>query len=67
MFHTLTDTISFIKDTDVLGSDTNAVVANDAGVTLTGSNNFSACPSYRIDYNIEPTAGLKSTGNTLGV
>jgi len=31
------------------------------------SNNLSTRVSYRTDYNTDPSAGLKSTDNTLGV
>ncbi|ASM72492.1 MULTISPECIES: DUF481 domain-containing protein [Roseobacteraceae] len=66
-FYALTDTVSFTNDTDVLGSDTNTIVSNDAGLNFKVSNNLSTRLSYRTDYNTDPTAGLKSTDNTLGV
>lgn len=66
-FYALTDTVSFTNDTDVLGSDTNTIVSNDAGVNFKVSNNLSTRVNYRTDYNTDPTAGLKSTDNTLGV
>ena len=66
-FYALTDTVSFTNDTDVLGSDTNTILTNDAGVNFKVSDNLSTRISYRIDYNTDPAAGLKSTDNTLGV
>ena len=66
-FYALTDTVSFTNDTDVLGSDANTIVSNDAGVNFKVSNNLSTRISYRTDYNTDPTAGLKSTDNTIGV
>ena len=66
-FYALTDTVSFTNDTDVLGSETNTIVSNDAGVNFKVSNNLSTRVSYRTDYNTDPTAGLKSTDNTIGL
>ena len=66
-FYALTDTVSFTNDTDVLGSETNTIVSNDAGVNFKVSNNLSTRISYRTDYNTDPTAGLKSTDNTIGL
>ena len=54
-------------DTDILGSDINTIVSNDAGMNFKLSNNLSTRVSYRTDYNTDPAAGLKSTDNTLGV
>jgi len=66
-YYALTDTVSFTNDTDVLGSETNTIVSNDAGVNFKVSNNLSTRVSYRTDYNTDPTAGLKSTDNTIGL
>ena len=66
-FYALTDTVSFTNDTDVLGSDANTIVSNDAGINYKLSNNLSTRVSYRTDYNTDPSAGLKSTDNTLGI
>jgi putative salt-induced outer membrane protein len=66
-FYELTDTVSFTNDTDILGSKVNTIVSNDAGVNFKVSNNLSTRVSYRTDYNTDPTAGLKSTDNTIGV
>tara|TARA_R100001369_G_scaffold13444_1_gene27814 strand:+ start:9645 stop:10499 length:855 start_codon:yes stop_codon:yes gene_type:complete len=66
-FYALTDTVSFTNDTDILGSDANTIFSNDAGINYKMSNNLSTRVSYRTDYNTDPSAGLKSTDNTLGV
>lgn len=66
-FYALTDTVSFTNDTDILGSDANTIFSNDAGINYKMSNNLSTRMSYRTDYNTDPSAGLKSTDNTLGV
>jgi len=66
-FHGISDTVSFTMDTDVLGSDINTIVSNDAGVNFKMSNNLSTRISYRTEYNSDPAAGLKSTDNTLGM
>ncbi len=54
-------------DTDILGSDVNTVISNDAGVNFKMSDNLSTRISYRTDYNTDPTPGLKSSDNTIGL
>ena len=54
-------------DTDILGSDANTVVANDAGVNFKLSNNLSTRISYRTEYNSDPVGAAKTTDNTFGV
>ena len=66
-FYELTDTVSFTNDTDILGSDANTIVSNDAGVNFKVSNNLSTRISYRTDYNSDPVGGAVSTDNTIGV
>ena len=66
-YYAFNDTMSFTMDTDILGSDINTVVTNDAGINYKMSNNLSTRVSYRTNYNTDPAAGLKSTDNTLGV
>lgn len=66
-YYGFNETVSFTMDTDILGSDINTVVSNDAGINFKMSNNLSTRISYRTDYNTDPVAGLKSTDNTLGV
>ncbi|MCX7561591.1 DUF481 domain-containing protein [Sulfitobacter sp. F26204] len=66
-YYAFSDTVSFTMDTDVLGSDINTIISNDAGVNFKVSDNLSTRVSYRTDYNTDPAAGLKSTDNSLGV
>ncbi|WP_299024641.1 YdiY family protein [uncultured Sulfitobacter sp.] len=66
-FYAINDVMSFTMDTDVLGSDVNTLVSNDAGINYKLSNNLSTRVSYRTDYNTDPVAGVKSTDNTIGV
>lgn len=66
-YYAFNDTVSFTMDTDVLGSDINTVLSNDAGINYKMSDNMSTRVSYRTEYNTDPAAGLKSTDNTLGV
>lgn len=66
-YYAFNDTVSFTMDTDVLGSDINTIISNDAGVNYKMSNNLSTRISYRTDYNTDPAAGLKSTDNSIGV
>lgn len=66
-YYAFTDTVALTIDTDVLGSDINTIVTNDAGVNFKMSDNLSTRISYRTEYNTDPAAGLKSTDNTIGV
>jgi putative salt-induced outer membrane protein len=66
-FYGINETVSFTMDTDILGSDANTVVANDAGVNFKLSNNLSTRISYRTEYNSDPVGAAKSTDNTFGV
>ncbi len=66
-FYGLTDTVSFTNDTDILGSDANTIVSNDAGINFKMSNNLSTRISYRTDYNTDPAAGAASTDNSIGI
>jgi len=66
-YYAFNDTVSFTMDTDILGSDVNTILSNDAGVNYKMSDNLSTRVSYRTEYNTDPAAGLKSTDNTLGV
>ena len=66
-FYAFNDIVSFTMDTDIVGSDVNTIVSNDAGINYKMSDNLSTRVSYRTDYNTDPVAGLKSTDNTLGV
>ncbi len=66
-YYAFNETVAFTMDTDVLGSDINTIVSNDAGVNFKMSDNLSTRVSYRTDYNTDPAEGLKSTDNTIGV
>lgn len=66
-FYAINETMSFTMDTDILGSDVNTLVTNDAGINYKMSNNLSTRVSYRTEYNTDPVGSLKSTDNTLGV
>lgn len=66
-YYAFNDTVSFTMDTDILGSDVNTIISNDAGVNYKLSDRLSTRVSYRTDYNTDPAAGLKSTDNKLGV
>lgn len=54
-------------DTDVLGSDVNTIVNNDAGFNFKMTNNLSTRVSYRTEYNTDPAGGRKATDNTIGL
>lgn len=63
----MTEAVSFTIDTDVLGSDVNTVLTNDAGFNFKVSDNLSTRLSYRTEYNTDPAGGRESTDNTLGL
>ncbi|WP_300039585.1 YdiY family protein [uncultured Roseobacter sp.] len=66
-FYGFNEQVAFTMDTDILGSDVNTLVTNDAGVNFKMTNNLSTRVSYRTEYNTDPAGGRKSTDNTLGV
>ena len=66
-FYAVSDTVAFTNDTDLLGSDENTVITNDAGFNFKVSQNLATRLSLRTDYNSDPVAGRESTDNTLGV
>jgi len=66
-YYAFNDTVPFTMDTDILGSDANTILANDAGVNFKMSNTLSTRVSYRTEYNTDPAEGLDSTDNTIGV
>ena len=66
-YYAINETMSFTMDTDVLGSDVNTIISNDAGVNFKMSDALSTRISYRTDYNTDPAAGLKSTDNKIGL
>lgn len=66
-YYAFNETVAFTNDTDILGSDINTILTNDAGVNFKMTDNLSTRVSYRTEYNTDPAAGLKSTDNTIGV
>lgn len=66
-FYGINDQMSFTMDTDILGSDTDTIFANDAGINYKLTDNLSTRLSYRTTYNTDPSVGEKSTDNILGV
>lgn len=66
-YYKFTDNVSFTMDTDILGSDANTTLSNDAGLNYRMSNNLSTRISYITDYNTDPAPGLKSTDNKLSL
>ena len=66
-FYSLTDTMSFSMDTDVLFSDNDTFVSNDAGLNVKVSNKLSARFSYRTEWDSDPLPGLEDTDNSFGL
>ncbi len=55
------------NDTDILSSDADTVVTNELGVSTRLSDSLALRTSLQTTYHSNPTPGLKSTDNTLGV
>ncbi|WP_282059538.1 DUF481 domain-containing protein [Roseobacter litoralis] len=66
-YYGFNEQVSFTLDTDVLGSDVNTVLTNDAGINFKVTDTLSTRVSYRTEYNTDPAGGRKSTDNTLGL
>ena len=64
-YQKFTDTVSFTMDTDVLGSEENTILANDAGINFKVSDSVATRLGYRTEYNTDPVGGRKSTDNKL--
>jgi len=66
LFFRITDVAFLSNDTDILHSDINTVISNDAGVTFKMTDALSTRVAYRTEYNTEPAFGRLGTDNTLG-
>lgn len=66
-YYGFNETVSFTMDTDVLGSEVNTIISNDAGLNFKMSENLSTRVSYRTDYNTDPVGNLRSTDNSIGL
>lgn len=66
-YYKFSETVFMTNDTDILFSDVDALLTNDAGVNFKLNDRLSTRVSYRTEYNTDPLPGLKNTDHTLGV
>ncbi|KIN72154.1 DUF481 domain-containing protein [Sulfitobacter guttiformis] len=66
-FYGINDQVSLTMDTDILGSETDTIFANDAGINYKLTDNLSTRISLRTEYTTDPIGADKSTDNTFGV
>ena len=55
------DNVSFYNDTEIIWSDSDTYLWNEAGITAQLWGNIAARTSYRVDYHSNPPAGSVST------
>jgi len=55
------DNVSFYNDTEIIWSDSDTYLWNEAGITAQLWGNIAARASYRVDYHSNPPAGSVST------
>ena len=55
------DNVAFYNDTEIIWSDSDTYVWNEAGITAQLWENWAARASYRVDYHSNPPAGLEDT------
>lgn len=57
----LNDNVSFYNDTEIIWSNSDTYIWNEAGITAQLWENIAARASYRVDYHSNPPAGSVST------
>ena len=55
------DNVSFYNDTEIIWSDSDTYIWNEAGITAQLWENIAARASYRVDYHSNPPAGSVGT------
>jgi putative salt-induced outer membrane protein len=63
----ITPTVFITLDTDVIYSDSDTVLYNDAALNLAMSNKLALRTSLQTEYHTDPAPGEDSTDNQLGV
>ncbi|CTQ49608.1 DUF481 domain-containing protein [Jannaschia donghaensis] len=66
-YYAFSDTVSLTNDTDILGSSSDYNVSNDFGVNFKVNDTLSTRISYNTEYDSDPSDGIKSTDNTVGI
>lgn len=66
-YYELTPTVFFTMDTDVLASDADTNVTNDAGVTVSMTDSLALRSSILTEYHTDPQDGFEDTDNTVGM
>ena len=55
------DNVSFYNDSEIIWSDSDTYIWNEAGITAQLWGNIAARASYRVDYHSNPPAGSVGT------
>ena len=66
-FARLNEAVSFSMDTDVITSDSDTVIFNDAGINVALNNQLAMRTSLVTEYHTDPDVGRDDTDNSLGV
>ena len=66
-FARLNEAVSFSMDTDIITSDSDTVVFNDAGINVALNNQLAMRTSLVTEYHTDPDVGRDDTDNSLGV
>lgn len=66
-FNRINDIVSFSMDTDVISSDADTVVFNDAGINVSLNETLAMRTSLVTEYHTDPDVGRDDVDNALGV
>ena len=66
-YREMNEDVFFTNDTDIITSDSDTVVLNDLGVTVSMNDQLALRTSLLTEYHTEPFAGADDTDNRLGV
>ncbi len=66
-FTRINDGVSFSMDTDIISSDSDTVVFNDAGINVALNNALAMRTSLVTEFHTDPDVGRDDTDNALGV
>lgn len=66
-FTRLNQNVSFSMDTDIISSESDTVIFNDAGFNVSVSNDLALRTSLVTEYHTDPDVGSDDTDNALGL
>lgn len=66
-YRSLSQTMSLTNDTDIITSESDTVVYNDLGVSMSMTNSLALRASVLTEYHTEPAAGTDDMDNTFGL